>query len=206
MCASQKGTEDVQSYAARLRTLGSAAMSGRGDVEPESKREIRRELPDEQLRPQFLNGLRDPIKRFTLSRDLKTLDEAVDTAVREERNERAVNNGHAPVRSVREGDRETDDLRARLKRVEGLLEASIELQNNKCATATAEGGMRRDGGPVTTAGSTATFRGTVKRAGALRATPELGEPKHKRFRDEPGKLLGPPSSDKRVEEENKGGA
>ncbi|KAH9375003.1 hypothetical protein HPB48_000538 [Haemaphysalis longicornis] len=114
MCASQKDAEDVQSFAARLRTLGNAAMDGRGDVEPESKREIRRELLDEQLRTQFLNGLRDPIKRFTLSRDPKTLDEAVDAAVREERNERAVNSGHAPVRSVREGDRETDELRARL--------------------------------------------------------------------------------------------
>ncbi|KAH9378668.1 hypothetical protein HPB48_008496 [Haemaphysalis longicornis] len=106
-------------------------MGGRGDVEPELKREIRRQLLHEQLRTQFLNGLRDPIKRFTLSRDPTTVDEAVDAAVREERNERAVNSGHAPVRSVREGDREIDELRARLERVEQLLEASIELQRKQ---------------------------------------------------------------------------
>ncbi|KAH9382453.1 hypothetical protein HPB48_004285 [Haemaphysalis longicornis] len=131
MCASQKDAEDVQSFAARLRTLGNAAMGGRRDVEPESKREIRRELLDEHLRTKLLNGLRDPIKRFTLSRDPKTLGKAVDAAVREERNERAVNSGHARVRSVREGDRETDELRAHLERVEQLLEASIELQNKQ---------------------------------------------------------------------------
>ncbi|KAH9372316.1 hypothetical protein HPB48_022834 [Haemaphysalis longicornis] len=49
MCASQKDTDDVQSFAARLCTLGNTAMGGCGDVEPESKREICRELLDGQL-------------------------------------------------------------------------------------------------------------------------------------------------------------
>ncbi|KAH9379036.1 hypothetical protein HPB48_014498 [Haemaphysalis longicornis] len=67
MRASQKDAEDMHSFAARLRTQGNVAMSGRGDMEPASKRKIRRELLDEQLRTQFLNGLRDPNIRFTLS-------------------------------------------------------------------------------------------------------------------------------------------
>ncbi|KAH9359784.1 hypothetical protein HPB48_020977 [Haemaphysalis longicornis] len=128
-------------------------MGGRGDVEPKSKREIRTELLDDQLRTQFLNGLRNPIKRFALSRDSKTSDKAVDAAVREERNERAVNSGHAPVHSVREGDRETDELRQRLERVEQLLEASIELQNRQMRDCDSLRGNAPRRGPVTTTGT-----------------------------------------------------
>lgn len=162
MCACQKDAEDVQSFAARLRTLGNAAMGGRGDVEPESKREIRRELLDEQLRTQFLNGLRGPIKRFTLSRDPKTLDEAVDAAVLEERNERAVNSGQHPYAACgRATGRPTSCVRA-LKGLSSFWRLASNFKTNKCATATAGGGALSNWGPVTTAGSTATFRGTVE--------------------------------------------
>ncbi|KAH9379099.1 hypothetical protein HPB48_017816 [Haemaphysalis longicornis] len=117
MCARKNDAEDRQSFPPRPRTLGNAAMGGRVDVEPESKREIRKLLLDEQLRTLFVNWLRDPIKRFTFFREPDNLDEAVDAVVREDRNERTVNGSHAPVRPVREGDRETDERRARLERV-----------------------------------------------------------------------------------------
>ncbi|KAH9377343.1 hypothetical protein HPB48_021622 [Haemaphysalis longicornis] len=172
MCTSQKDAENVQSFAARLRTLGNTAMGGR--LEPESKREIRKELLDKQLRTQFLNGLRDPIKRSTLSRDPKTLDEADDTAVRGPRNERAVNGAHAPVRSVREGDRETDELRARLERGKGLLDASIELQNKQMRDL--DSPKANASQPVTTAGSAATFRGSEENRRADGGTQAGGNP------------------------------
>lgn len=131
MSARQKDGEDVQSFATRLRALGNAAVGTQDGTETEVKRELRKELLNEQLRTQFLNGLRDPVRRFTLSRDPKNIQEAVDAAVREERNERTVNGGRMPVRSVQEDEREVDELRARLARVERLLESSITLQNRQ---------------------------------------------------------------------------
>lgn len=131
LSAGQKDGEDVQSFATRLRALGNAAVGTQDGTETEVKRELRKELLNEQLRTQFLNGLRDPVRRFTLSRDPKNFQEAIDAAVREERNERTVNGGRTPVRSVQEGEREAEELHARLERVERLLESSIALQNEQ---------------------------------------------------------------------------
>ncbi|KAH7952548.1 hypothetical protein HPB52_023983 [Rhipicephalus sanguineus] len=59
---------------------------------------------------QFLTGLRDPVRRFVLSRDPGTFDEAIDVAAREELNEKLLRNHTLPVRHVEES---TDALEMR---------------------------------------------------------------------------------------------
>ncbi|KAH9364183.1 hypothetical protein HPB48_022895 [Haemaphysalis longicornis] len=129
LSAKKNDGEDVQSFASRLRALGNAAVGTQNGTDTVDKRKLRKTILAEQLCTQYMNGMRDPVHIFTLSRYPKNIAEAVKAAVREEKNERAVNHGHMPVRSVQEVDKETDQLRERLKRVERLLESSIAVQH-----------------------------------------------------------------------------
>lgn len=65
--------------------------------------------------------LREPVRRFTLSRNPEDIRATADVAVRKEKNRQAVNGGRMPVQSVQKGEREADELHMHLERVQRLL-------------------------------------------------------------------------------------
>ncbi|KAH8030777.1 hypothetical protein HPB51_011617 [Rhipicephalus microplus] len=94
--ARQKADEEVRSFASRLCMLGTAtlAISDNKDLVRAS---LGREILAEQLLSKFLLGLRDPARRFVLSRDPKTFDEAIAIAAKEEQIEKVSRNHLLPV-------------------------------------------------------------------------------------------------------------
>lgn len=128
LAAKQNAGEDVRAFAGRLRVLGNATLGTNALEGAQEKREMRRQLLSEQMLSQFVGGLRDPIRRFTLSRDPETFDGAIEIAVKEERNERIVNGGTQPVRRVEEPNKAQDEVRERLDRLERLFEQSLSLR------------------------------------------------------------------------------
>lgn len=128
LAAKQNAGEDVRAFAGRLRVLGNATLGTNALEGAQEKREMRRQLLSEQMLSQFVGGLRDPIRRFTLSRDPETFDAAIEIAVKEERNERIVNGGTQPVRRVEEPNKAQDEVRERLDRLERLFEQSLSLR------------------------------------------------------------------------------
>lgn len=125
--ARQNVGEDARSFASRLKKLGAETL---GDVEAEdaSKKCLRREILNEQLLSQFLNGLCDPVRRFALSRDPKTFPDAVEVAAREEEIEKTTRARAAAVRQL-EDTREKSELSTRLERLERLLEESLRIRS-----------------------------------------------------------------------------
>ncbi|KAH9377927.1 hypothetical protein HPB48_013923 [Haemaphysalis longicornis] len=141
-------------------------------TETEVKRELRKELLNEQLRTQFLNGLRDPVRRFTLSRDPKNFQEAIDAAVREERNERTVNGGRTPVRSVRKARGKLKSSTHGSKGSNACWNLASRYKMNKCSKKTGVAATRRDGRLAIRAASVDTLLGTVGNARPPRANRE----------------------------------
>ncbi|KAL1441210.1 hypothetical protein MTO96_031258 [Rhipicephalus appendiculatus] len=125
--ARQKADEEVRSFASRLRMLGTATLVGTGG-EDTLKAELRREMLSEEMLSRFLAGLRDPVRRFVLSRDPKTFDEAIDVAVKEELNERVSQSRTLPVRYVEESS-DVYEIRSRLDRLEKLLDESLKVRD-----------------------------------------------------------------------------
>ncbi|KAL1442891.1 hypothetical protein MTO96_046201 [Rhipicephalus appendiculatus] len=125
--ARQKADEEVRSFASRLRMLGTATLVGTGG-EDTLKAELRREMLSEEMLSRFLAGLRDPVRRFVLSRDPKTFDEAIDVAVKEELNERVSQSRTLPVRYVEESS-DVYEIRSRLDRLEKLLDESLRVRD-----------------------------------------------------------------------------
>lgn len=124
--ARQNAGEDARSFANRVRLLGTATLAG-SSGEESAKAQLRREILAEQMLSQFLTGLRDPVRRFVLSRDPKTFDEAIDVAAREELNEKLSRSHALPVRHVEESA-DAHELRSRLDRLERLLEESLKTR------------------------------------------------------------------------------
>ncbi|KAL1446912.1 hypothetical protein MTO96_044452 [Rhipicephalus appendiculatus] len=120
--ARQNAGQEARSFANRVRLLGTATLAGYTG-EDSAKAQLRREILAEQMLSQFLTGLRDPVRRFVLSRDPKTFDEAIDVAAREELNEKLSRNHTVPVRHI-EQNADAQELRSRLDRLEKLLEES----------------------------------------------------------------------------------
>lgn len=125
--ARQTAGEEARSFANRVRLLGSATLAG-SSGEDSAKAQLRREILAEQMLSQFLTGLRDPVRRFVLSRDPSTFDEAIDVAAKEELNEKLSRNHALPVRHIEE-NADVLEMRNRLDRLEKLLEESLKLRD-----------------------------------------------------------------------------
>ncbi|KAH8022795.1 hypothetical protein HPB51_005160 [Rhipicephalus microplus] len=121
--ARQNAGEEARSFSNRVRLLGTATLANSSGEEP-AKTQLRREILAEQVLSQFLTGLRDPVRRFVLSRDPKSFDEAIDVAAKEERNEKLSQSSSVPVRHVDE-NANAHEMRSRLDRLEKLLEESL---------------------------------------------------------------------------------
>ncbi|KAH7983325.1 hypothetical protein HPB52_011111 [Rhipicephalus sanguineus] len=124
--ARQNEGEEVRSFASRVRMLGSATLVDTSGENP-MKAQVRREMLAEEVLSRFLTGLRDPIRRFVLSRDPKTFDEAIEVAVREELNEKLSQSRSFPVRYVGE-NADALEMRSRLDRLEKMLEESLKAR------------------------------------------------------------------------------
>lgn len=126
LSAHQNVDEDVQTYATRIQSLGVDTLRAGGEsAEPPSDRaKIARELMREQLCSQFVSGLRNPVRRFVLSRRPQNFEEAVEVATQEELNENLTRTAH-PVRLVSHSD-DMKELRERLANLERLLEQREE--------------------------------------------------------------------------------
>lgn len=122
MSVKQNPDEDVRSYATRVQMLAYATLSD--SREDDEKYALRKELMQEQMCSQFVNGLRDPVRRFVLSRSPKEFGVAVEVAAQEEANE-ALSSAVARVRVVEDqvtcDGNEIESLRARLTELERLL-------------------------------------------------------------------------------------
>lgn len=144
MGARQLPSEDVRSFATRVQMLARATVMD-SDGSEEARSLIRQELLVEQMRSQFVAGLRDPVRRFVMSRDPKSFDEAVDVAAKEEANE-SLSNGVAGIRVVRESEgtdqTEMQQLKERLTNIERMLMEQTQMPS---------GGRRsgRSRGPLT---------------------------------------------------------
>lgn len=129
LTARQEVGEDVRGFASRLQGLGArsvqkaAAMNADAEENAAAQAVLAR-----QLLSLYVNGLRDPVRRFVLSQNAQTFNEAVEVAAREERNERIVT-ARAPVRALEtRSEREIEELGQRLDRLEKLLSENIALQ------------------------------------------------------------------------------
>lgn len=124
--ARQMIEEDVRSYASRLQRLGRDALRREEEGDPQ-KQKYAEEMLREEMRSQFVAGLRDPVRRFVLSRKPDTFDEAVATALDEERNE-ALTGTTERVRVVKTLEPSADValLSERLDRLERLLSQRVE--------------------------------------------------------------------------------
>ncbi|KAL1478874.1 hypothetical protein MTO96_052308 [Rhipicephalus appendiculatus] len=125
--ARQNTGEEARSFANRVRLLGTATLAG-SSGEESAKAQLRREILAEQMLSQFLTGLRDPVRRFVLSRDPKTFDEAINAAAREELNEKLSRSHTVAVRPV-EDTADAHELRSRLDHLEKLLEESLRARD-----------------------------------------------------------------------------
>ncbi|KAH7956047.1 hypothetical protein HPB52_005783 [Rhipicephalus sanguineus] len=125
--ARQNAGEEVRSFASRVRMLGSATLVDTSGENP-MKAQVRREMLAEEVLSRFLAGLRDPIRRFVLSRDPKTFDEAIEVAVKEELNEKLSQSRSFPVLYVGENS-DVHEMRSRLDRLENLVEESLKVRD-----------------------------------------------------------------------------
>ncbi|KAL1418479.1 hypothetical protein MTO96_005721 [Rhipicephalus appendiculatus] len=82
----------------------------------------------EEMLSRFLAGLRDPVRRFVLSRDPKTFDEAIDVAVKEELIERGSQSRTLPVRYMEENS-DVYEIRSRLDRLEKLVDENLRVRD-----------------------------------------------------------------------------
>ncbi|KAH6938012.1 hypothetical protein HPB50_006386 [Hyalomma asiaticum] len=120
--AKQNAGEEVRSFAERLRILGTATLGIVSGEDP-AKTQLRREILEEELLSRFTAGLRDPVRRFVLSHEPRTFEEAVEVAAREEQIDKLC------ARSIQHGSdsAEERELQNRLDRLEKLIEKSLGL-------------------------------------------------------------------------------
>lgn len=122
--ARQGMNEDVRTFASRIQSLAYSTLASPREGDTVEKRRYAKELVDEHLKNQFVAGLRDPVRRFVLSKNPTSFEDAVKEAASEERNE-AVTGGVAHVRALRSADESRSDemtaLHARLDKLEELL-------------------------------------------------------------------------------------
>lgn len=123
MCARQLQSEDVRAFATRVQVLAQATVADTSSPTDERSK-LKKELLVDQMRSQFVNGLRDPVRRLVMSQNPQTFDEAVDAASREECNE-LLCGGPSRVCIVEQKDAresvELQQLKERLDNIERLL-------------------------------------------------------------------------------------
>lgn len=96
METTQKATETVSEYATRLKLAGRKTFKpGASDAETK----IRNEVLQETMMAQFLRGLKRGLRRNVLTREPKSLAEAIKFALSEEQNLKLIESG-APVRAI----------------------------------------------------------------------------------------------------------
>ncbi|KAH6947310.1 hypothetical protein HPB50_018368 [Hyalomma asiaticum] len=117
--AKQNAGEEVRSFAERLRILGKATLGIVSGEDP-AKTQLRWEILEEELLSRFTAGLRDPVRRFVLSHEPRTLEEAVEVAAREEQIDKLC------ARSIHHGSDSAEE-RELLDRLEKLIEKSLGL-------------------------------------------------------------------------------
>jgi Zinc knuckle len=83
----QLPNEDVQTFASRLRAAGQLTLPA-GPPELPNERAVRLKVLDENLVTNFRKGLRPGVRRYVLTKNLKTFAENVQDAVLEEENDR----------------------------------------------------------------------------------------------------------------------
>uniref|UniRef100_A0A6B0V7F9 CCHC-type domain-containing protein n=1 Tax=Ixodes ricinus TaxID=34613 RepID=A0A6B0V7F9_IXORI len=129
LTARQEANEDVRGFASRLRGLGVKTLRRHEGADAEQVDAAAQSMLLRQLLFRFVNGLRDPVRRFVLSSDPATFEEAVEVAAKEERNERLVASS-STVRALekREEQKEVVELSQRMDRLEMLLAESIAWQ------------------------------------------------------------------------------
>lgn len=127
--AKQNPGEEVRSFADRVRILGIATLETVCGEDP-VKTQLRREILAEQMLSRFVAGLSDPVRRFVLSHDPQTFDEAVEVAAREERIEKCTRSRVHPVDHVSDNFEERE-LQDRLDRLENLIEKSLGLRQHE---------------------------------------------------------------------------
>ncbi|CAN7948443.1 unnamed protein product, partial [Ixodes hexagonus] len=128
--ARQKPEEDVRGFASRIQTLGYDTLS-KDDASSAERTKYAKEILMEQLKLQFVSNLRDPVRRFVLSKNPSTFEAAVEAAVQEERNE-SLSSREKRVCVVaadeKPVDREIARLTERLDKLEGLLSQRAEYE------------------------------------------------------------------------------
>lgn len=126
--ARQRPEEGVRAFASRLQALGYDTLS-KDDAGGAERARYAREFLHEQMRSQFVSSLRDPVRRYVLSKNPATFEAAVEAAVHEERNE-SLTAREERVRvvaaEVQPENKEISQLIERLDRLEHLLSRQAE--------------------------------------------------------------------------------
>lgn len=144
LTARQEVGEDVRGFASRLQCLGARSVKRTTAADANAQESAAAQaVLARQLLSLYVNGLLDPVRRFVLSQDAQSFNEAVEVAAREERNERIVSSRSA-VRTLeaQKEKKEIDELGQRLDRLERLLSENIALQKGAGARETGRGSYR----------------------------------------------------------------
>lgn len=113
MAAKQETKEDVREFASRLRALGAKTIPKFEAAGAAESRAAADSVLQRQLLSLYVHELRDPVRRYLLSKGPTSFTDAVEAAAAEERNEKLVAPG-AALRAVdaRDEKNETDSLSA----------------------------------------------------------------------------------------------
>uniref|UniRef100_T1IH45 CCHC-type domain-containing protein n=1 Tax=Strigamia maritima TaxID=126957 RepID=T1IH45_STRMM len=135
MDCKQKLGEDVQTFATRLQTLGYETLEPQeADAAGTARADMAKELLKKQMQSQFIAGLREPIRRFVLSRNPDALSEAIEVAIQEQLNE-ALPTNKVKVNMVGE-DGMVNALLERMAQMELSLAKQQTEQTNKRSSPT----------------------------------------------------------------------
>ncbi|KAG0428026.1 hypothetical protein HPB47_024971 [Ixodes persulcatus] len=136
--ARQRPEEEVRAFASRLQALGYDTLS-MDDAGGAERAKYAKEFLHEQMRSQFVSSLRDPVRRYVLSKNPATFEAAVEAAVHEERNESLTvreERVRVVAAEVQPENREIAQLTERLDRLEHLF--SQQTKHERGATSAQE--------------------------------------------------------------------
>ncbi|XP_064465241.1 uncharacterized protein LOC135376668 [Ornithodoros turicata] len=130
--AKQGLNEDVRKFASRIQSLAYDTLRPSGDSKNAERERYAREILEDELRTQFVAGLRDPVRRFVLSKKPAEFDDAVQAAADEEENE-IVSGASEPVRVLEHHEENAGShalvwLTERLSRLESLLSRNVHVE------------------------------------------------------------------------------
>ncbi|KAH9363771.1 hypothetical protein HPB48_010112 [Haemaphysalis longicornis] len=114
MSAGQAPSADIRYFATTIQVLAWATVSDEAGSTAERK-QVKHDLPREEMKSHFVHWLRDPVRRFVMSRNSQDFDSAIDCAVQEESNESPCSD-FSGIPRVDENQRQSDSDAAELKR------------------------------------------------------------------------------------------